>query len=329
MTVDLRTGRSKPHDPQDYITKIAAIAPAKPGAPHPLWSNFLDTVTNRNDDLIMFLQRYLGYCMTGHTTEQVLVFLYGTGGNGKGVFIKTVAEIFGDYAAVAPMELLISSDIDRHPTEIAKLTGARLLVAQETQEGRRWDEAKIKNLTGSDRLTGRFMRQDFFDFTPQFKLLIAGNHMPSLRNVDPAIKRRFLLVPFTVQIKDPDTNLAEKLKVEWPAILRWMITGCLLWRESGLKVPAIVREASDKYFASEDILSQWLDECTDRKLDYTLTRTHDLFVAWTQWCEPRKHYPGTEKGFSMKLTEKGFLNKHNKARQSVFEGIALKSVGGY
>jgi putative DNA primase/helicase len=128
-------------------------------------------VTANNAELIEFLQRYLGYCMTGSTKEQVLIFLHGLGGNGKGVFVKTVAEIFGDYAVVAPMELLISSINDRHPTEIAKLMGARLVITQETQEGRRWDEAKVKQLTGSDKLTGRFMRQDFFDFTPTHKFL--------------------------------------------------------------------------------------------------------------------------------------------------------------
>jgi putative DNA primase/helicase len=322
-TVDLLTGIQKEHDPFDYITKIAAEAP-KPEVEHPLWSNFLDTVTAGDADLIEFLQRYMGYCMTGHTTEQVLVFLYGKGGNGKGVFIKTVSEIFGDYAVIAPMELLIASDNDRHPTEIAKLMGARLVVAQETQEGRRWDESKIKTLTGSDKLTGRFMRQDFFDFTPQFKLLIAGNHMPSLRNVDEAIKRRFLLVPFIVHIDKPDKDLFEKLKSEWPAILRWMIAGCLKWRESGLMVPKIVRDASDKYFASEDILTQWIDEALDRRLDDKTTRTHDLFFSWKTWCEPRNYRPGSEKSFIMRMEDKGFRKKLNNARQAVFEGVAFR-----
>jgi putative DNA primase/helicase len=223
------------------------------------------------------------------------------------------------------MELLIASDNDRHPTEIAKVMGARLVVAQETQEGRRWDESKIKTLTGSDKLTGRFMRQDFFDFTPQFKLLIAGNHMPSLRNVDEAIKRRFLLVPFTVHIKDPDTGLFEKLKPEWPAILRWMIDGCLEWRKSGLMVPKIVRDASDRYFASEDILSQWLDECVDRNLGVTSTRTRDLFVSWKAWCEIRNLRPGSEKSFSQRMEDKGFDRKQNRAKQSVFEGVGFKA----
>jgi putative DNA primase/helicase len=239
MTMDLRTGIAKPHDRLDYCTKIAAVRAAEPGTPHPLWSKFLARVTANNDDLIGFLKRYLGYCCTGFTTEQVLVFLYGTGANGKGVFINTVSKILGDYAVVAPMELLIASNNERHPTEIAKLLGARLVTAQETTKGRRWDETKIKNLTGGDKLSARFMRQDWFDFVATFKLLIAGNSKPSLRTVDEAIRRRFLLVPFTVQIPkhERDLNLTRKLEPEWPAILRWMIDGCLEWRRSGLMVP--------------------------------------------------------------------------------------------
>jgi putative DNA primase/helicase len=189
----------------------------------------------------------------------VLVFLFGTGANGKSVFVSTVMGILGDYAIVAPMETFVASKYDRHPTEIAKLMGARLVVAQETQKGRRWDESKIKMLTGGDKLTGRFMRGDFFDFKPTHKLLISGNHKPSLRNVDEAIRRRLLLVPFVVQIPaaERDPRLVDKLKAEWPAILRWMIDGCLEWRRDGLRVPAVVRTATDEYLADNDTLAQW------------------------------------------------------------------------
>ena len=226
-TIDLNTGIERPSDPRDYITKIAAVAAADPGTPHPLWDAFLARVTDNNPELIGFLQRFLGYCMTGETSEHVLLFLYGTGANGKSVFVNTVSGIFGDYAIIAPMELFMASKHERHPTEIAKLRGARLVVAQETEKGRRWDTTKIKSLTSDDKLTGRFMRQDFFDFTPTHKLIITGNHKPSLRTVDEAMRRRLLLVPFTVQIPpgERDPRLAEKLSAEWPAILRWMIDG--------------------------------------------------------------------------------------------------------
>ena len=173
-------------------------APA--GTTHPSWTKFLERVTDHSGELQGFLQRYIGYCCTGFTTEHVFVFAYGTGANGKSTFINTIARIFGDYATVADMSTFISSNVEHHPTDLAKLRGARLVVAQETQKGRRWDETKIKALTGGDKITARFMRQDFFDFVPTFKLFICGNHKPRLTSVDEAMRRRLLLVPFTVQI---------------------------------------------------------------------------------------------------------------------------------
>ena len=242
-TFDLRTGVGRPPDPLDYITKKTACGAAPAGTPHPLWTKFLDRVTGHNVELQGFLQRYIGYCCTGFTTEHVFVFAYGTGANGKSTFINTIAGILGDYATVADMSTFIASNHERHPTDLAKLRGARLVVAQETQKGRRWDETKIKALTGGDKITARFMRQDFFDFMPTFKLFIGGNHKPRLSNVDEAMRRRLLLVPFTVQIPRGRTRPApaEKLKAEWPAILRWCIEGCLEWQRIGLAPPGVVR----------------------------------------------------------------------------------------
>ena len=226
-TFDLRTGIGHPPDPRDYITKRTACRCAPAGAPRPLWTAFLERITDGNAELQGFLQRYLGYCCTGFTSEHVFVFAYGTGANGKSTFINTVAQIFGDYATVADMSTFIASKVEHHPTDLAKLRGARLVVAQETQRGRRWDETKIKALTGGDKITARFMRRDFFDFMPTFKLFIVGNHKPRLGSVNEAMRRRLLLVPFTVQIPpdERDPRLAEKLKAEWPAILRWCIDG--------------------------------------------------------------------------------------------------------
>jgi P4 family phage/plasmid primase-like protien len=223
------------------------------------------------------------------------------------------------------MEMFIESRFERHPTEIAKLMGARLVIAQEMQKGRRWDEAKIKNLTGADRLTARFMRGDFFDFKPTHKLMIAGNHKPSLRNVDEAIRRRFLLVPFTVTIPEHerDPQLIEKLKPEWPAILRWMIDGCLQWRQYGLLIPAIVRAASEEYFGDQDIIAQWVDEwlVADPK---AFTTSRDLFKCWCLWCDERKLTPGTETAFVESLKERGYEHKRKEFGRG-FIGIALKA----
>ena len=186
--VDLRSGRIHPHDRDALCSKITAVAPSYTRCPR--WQRFLDEITAGDADLQAFLGRVAGYVLTGSTREHALFFLYGTGANGKGTFLNTLTGILGDYARIAGMDTFTETSSDRHPTELAMLRGARLVTAQETDEGRRWAESRIKALTGGDPITARFMRQDFFTYTPQFKLLIAGNHKPGLRNIDEAIRRR-------------------------------------------------------------------------------------------------------------------------------------------
>jgi putative DNA primase/helicase len=223
------------------------------------------------------------------------------------------------------MEMFLASNVERHPTEIAKLKGSRLVVAHETQKGRRWDEAKIKNLTGGDKLTGRFMRGDFFDFKPTHKFMIAGNHKPSFRSVDEAIRRRFLLVPFTVCIPDEDRDpkLADKLKAEWPAIFRWMIDGCGEWRRDGLMIPDSVRKATDEYLADQDTIAQWADEWIEPRLD-AFAKTRDLFRSWKQFCDDRNLAAGTETAFADSLKDRGYEQKRTNSARG-FKGITLKS----
>jgi putative DNA primase/helicase len=280
-TYDLRTGIGRARAPADYLTKKTACAAAPAGTPHPLWTAFLDRITAGNE-LQQFLQRYIGYCCTGFTTEHVFVFAYGTGANGKGTFINTIARIFGDYATVADMNTFLVTKNERHPTDLAKLHGARLVVAQETERGRRWDETKIKALTGGDTITARFMRQDFFDFTPTFKLFIVGNHKPRLGTVDEAMRRRMLIVPFTVQIPthERDPKLPEKLWTERRAILRWCIDGCLEWQRVGLAPPAIVRDATEEYFQDQDTVGQWIEDRANPQAGvFAFTLSSELFTS--------------------------------------------------
>jgi P4 family phage/plasmid primase-like protien len=325
-TLDLRNGLGRSPDPLDYLTKQAACTCAPAGTLHPLWTKFLDRITNRDAELQVFLQRYVGYCCTGFTAEHVFVFAYGTGANGKSTFINTVRGIFGDYATIADMATFIASNIEHHPTDLAKLMGARLVVAQETKRGRRWDETKIKALTGGDKITARFMRQDFFDYVPTFKLFICGNHKPRLANVDEAMRRRLLLVPFTVQIPraERDKGLARKLEAEWPAILRWCIDGCLQWQQTGLAPPAIVRNATEAYFADQDTLQQWLEDCTEDGGVYAFSRTAELFASWKTWCEGHNLKPGSAQALSEALTDRGFAKKRNNAGQQGFSNLSVK-----
>jgi putative DNA primase/helicase len=253
--VDLRTGQSIDPKPEQYITKRTAVAPADGSAP--IWRQFLETVTNGSDDLIEFLQRFAGYSLTGETREQCLAFLYGTGQNGKGVFITTLAKILGDYAATADADVFMESDQQRHPTEMARLRGARLVTVDETDGTKRWNEKRIKRITGGGKIEARFMRQDDFEYMPQFKLLLAGNHKPQLRGVGKAIQRRIHLVPFTVTIPDHsrDNKLTQKLEAEYPQILRWMIEGCAMWQASGLNPPQVVTEATSHYIEARTLLA--------------------------------------------------------------------------
>jgi putative DNA primase/helicase len=173
-----------------------------------------------------------------------------------------MAGILGDYHRTAPIETFTASNSDRHPTDLAGLRGARLVSASETEEGRLWAESRIKQLTGGDMISARFMRQDFFDFLPAFKLFITGNHKPSLRSVDEAIRRRFHLIPFAVTIppEERDPDLKVKLEAEWPGILAWLIQGCLSWQASGLRPPQAVQEATAAYLEAEDAIAAWIEE---------------------------------------------------------------------
>jgi putative DNA primase/helicase len=327
QTFDLRNGTSRSPDPGSFITKKTACAAASPGAPHPLWSAFLNKITADNVELQSFLQRFMGYCCTGATDEHVFIFAYGTGANGKSTFINTILKVFGDYATVADVGTFIASHHERHPTDMAKLHGARLVVAQETQKGRQWDEAKIKTMTGGDKITARFMRQDFFDFTPRFKLFITGNHKPRLENVDEAMRRRLLLVPFVVQIppEERDPELPEKLKTEWPAILRWCLDGCGEWRRIGLAPPEIVTEATKSYFDEQDILQEWLDDCVEAGSPSAFTSSTQLYASWKQWSDDRGLAPGTVKALSSALTDLGYTAKRNMHGRG-FQGIILKQL---
>jgi putative DNA primase/helicase len=303
--VDLRSGKLRPHDPNDYHTKCTSVGPDA-AFPSPRWQAFLNCVCRGDPEFISFIRRTLGYILTGVTREHALFFCYGTGANGKSTFINAIAGCIGDYHRVASIETFIASNSDRHPTDLAALRGARLVTAVETEEGRRWAESKIKSVTGGDKISARFMRQDFFEFDPTFKLVIAGNHKPGLRSVDEAIRRRFHLLPFVAAIPagERDEQLGEKLKAEWPAILAWMISGCLDWQHQGLEPPAAVRTATAEYLEAEDSFAAWFEQSCDLDPD-AFERTTNLFESWKKSAQSSGEYVGTLRKFSQRLEERG------------------------
>ncbi|MHA6829487.1 phage/plasmid primase, P4 family [Ralstonia pseudosolanacearum] len=321
--VDLRTGRQRPHDRDDRMTKITT---ATPGGDCPTWRQFLAEVTGGDAELQAYLQRMAGYALTGSTQEHALFFLYGTGANGKSVFVNTLATILGDYAANAAMDTFMETRTDRHPTDMAGLRGARFVAAIETEQGRRWAESKVKNLTGGDKISARFMRQDFFEFFPQFKLFVAGNHKPAIRNIDEAMKRRLHLIPFTVTVPPErrDKHLQQKLLAERDGILAWAVQGCLDWQRLGrLDPPQQVLDATEEYFEAEDALGRWLDERCVREAN-AKSLTAELFNDWKQWAEAAGEFAGSQKRFADLLLTRGVEKWRNTAGLRGFRGVGLK-----
>jgi len=303
-TVDLKTGHIRPALQTDYITRMTAVAPAEtPDCPR--WLKFLGEACGEDEGLIRFLQQWAGYCLTGDTREESLLFIYGPGGNGKGKFLGALQGILADYCRNAAMDSFTAAQHgDKHPTDIAMLKGSRMVCASETEEGRAWAEVRIKALTGRDKISARFMRQDFFEFTPEFKLTIIGNHKPVLHNVDDAAKRRFNMVPFLFQPPEPDKALDEKLKAEWPAILRWMIDGCIDWQMNGLVRPGVVVDATAAYFSEQDIIHQWIEDCCEVGKKHADT-VASLFKSWSDYALANGEKPGSTKSFSQILIRNG------------------------
>ena len=223
------------------------------------------------------------------------------------MFLKTIGNILGDYATSAAMDTFTASHSDKHPTDLAKLKGARMVTASETEEGRAWAESRIKELTGNERpISARFMRQDFFEYWPTFKLVFVGNHKPVLRNVDDAARRRFNIIPFTHKPVTPDTELKDKLRAEYPAILRWMIDGCLDWQKNGLVRPPVVIEATAEYFSEQDSVRQWIEECCDTGGTLLSDTTENLYASWSAWITASGEKPGTRQSLNQTLQRQGF-----------------------
>ena len=261
--LDLETGEHHRPDPNLMISKCLGVAPSDE-ADCPIWLQFLEEATANHEGLMDYLQVFFGYSLTGSMKEEIMTFVYGPGGNGKGVMLKTIGSIFGDFYTSTPASTFMETNRNEHPTELADLQGRRLVSASETDEDAKWNLSRIKEITGNENpIKARYMRQNFFEFWPVCKLMIIGNNMPEIGNVDPAIARRLRLIEMTNLPKRVDNDLKEKLMPERPAILRWMLKGLETYQKEGLIAPDCVTKASSAYLAAEDVVGQFLQDCCE------------------------------------------------------------------
>lgn len=314
-TLDLRIGELRPHRREDFITKLAPVA-FDPGAACPRWKAFLDTIFDGNAELGTYLQRLVGYCLTGDASEHILPFLFGTGANGKSTFVEVVLKLLGsDYSMKAPPDLLMAKRGESHPTDRADLFGKRFVACVETEEGRKLAEALTKELTGGDRVRARRMREDFWEFAPTHKVWLAGNHKPQIVGTDHGIWRRIKLIPFEVVISDKqqDKQLGKKLAAELPGVLNWALAGCLDWQRHGLQEPAIVQTATNDYAGEEDEVGQFLDECCARGTHF-VAAGGELFAAFQRFVPNTGLTPHA---FGARLRQHGFKNRHPRTGKEV------------
>ena len=307
-TVDLRTGELRAHNPNDLITKIVN-ARYVPSATAPTWLSFLDEIIP-DPDVRAFLQRALGYTLSADYREQCLFFCHGSGSNGKSTLIRTWLDLLGDYAKQAAPDLLMATREERHPTGLADLAGSRFVASVETEDGRELAESLVKQMTGGDKQKARFMRGDFFEFDPTFKLFIAANHKPVIKGTDHAIWRRIHMIPFIVTISEDrkDPELPAKLRAELDGILAWGVEGCREWLKSGLCPPSGVKEATRDYRKEMDVLADFLEEScvfTSSLTDYVTSS--GIYAKYVQWCQTNGEKPMSQRGLGLRLQERDCL----------------------
>jgi putative DNA primase/helicase len=323
-TLDLRTGQLRAHAKEDLLSNLTEIS-YQAGADCELWDSFLWRVVDRNDDLYAYIRRFVGYLLVGDTSDQSLHFLYGMGANGKSVFCEVLMHLMGEYAASVSADLIMLKRHGGIPNDIARLRGVRVALMNETSQGARFDEAKLKDLTGSDTLNARFLHQEFFDFKPTHRIIIRGNHKPAIHGTDEGIWRRLRLIPFSVTIPEDerDLHLLEKLDTELPGILNWAIQGCREWQDQGLKAPGIVAQAVQAYREESDTLGRFIAECCEvRKLGQV--KSSVLFKSYQQFADAAGERWMASKDFPHEMLRRGFDCKRSNSGV-LFLGIELRT----
>ena len=325
-TLNLKTGKIQPHDPSNNITKLAPIT-YDPAANPQIFHDFIRSVFAENENVIQFMQRFLGYCLTGDTREQKFMIAWGSGQNGKGTLLNLILDILGDNAETTPADTIMAKKSEGIPNDIARLRGARYVLASETQKGRRMNEALVTQMTGQDRMAARFLHQEFFEFWPQFKIVLLTNDKPNASGDASALWRRIMLTPFTQKFEGAkcDNTLREKLRhpAEMAGVFRWLVDGCLAWQKNGLQPPDEVIQATTDYRNENDVLGDWLEEnCIIG--NYVTGKIADLYKNFEEWSlnNGEKHFFNKKK-FSQYLAQKGYeLYKGTAGVRSV-RGVGL------
>ncbi len=323
--VDLRTGSYRPAERDDFLTRQCGT-PFVESATCPIFQAFLARATGGDIELEAYLQRLIGYTLTGSAIEHCLGFLYGRGRNGKSTFLETMQSLTGDYSVQTQPETLTTTQRKGGANnDVARLAGRRLVVSNEVDEGSHFDEALIKQLTGGDIVTARFLYQESFDFKPKFKLLIIGNYKPVIRGDDNGIWSRVHLIPFiqTIPEAEQDKLLTVKLQKELPGILNWAIAGCLAWQKNGIKPPKVIVDATRAYRADMDILGEWMDEDCVFGATHTVS-SQALYESYNSWCHRANIKPISSKSFGRKLEDRGISKCHTRSGNK-FVGIAIDS----
>ncbi len=323
-TIDLRTGALRPHRHEDLITKVVPVE-YDPDAHAPRFAQFLREIFDGDEDLISFVRRFAGYSLTGSTAERAFAILHGSGKNGKTTLVELLRDVLGNYAINTDTETILRKKYTGVGNDVAALKGARFVSAAEVEQGRALAEAKVKNLTGTDTVTARFLFAEPFDFRPEFKLWLSTNNKPIIRGTDDAIWDRIRLIPFTRRFKgrDADTRLPEKLRAEMPGVLRWMVEGCLEWQRAGLGVPDKVVAATEGYRAEMDTLAAFIEERCIVRPD-VWCKFADLYAAYVEWCKDSNEDAERKRGFANRLTERGFEAGNGAKNVAIRKGIALR-----
>lgn len=317
-TIELKNGTLQAHRAEDFMTRLVPIA-YDPAARCPLFLTFLNRIFDGNQGVIDYLRRFAGYCLTGQTGEQILLFLYGLGCNGKSVLANVLGALLGDFASTATSDLLMARDRRGATCDVAALRGARVVKVSEFDDGERLAEAQIKTLSGGDPVTCRHLYGEFFSYVPAYKIILIGNHKPKIRGTDHGIWRRLHLLDFRVTIpeQERDPLLQDKLAAELPGILAWAVQGCLEWQKVGLCPPDGIKAAVDEYRRSEDIFQQWLaDSCTLG--EHLTTLANDLLNSFIQFSKWRNTTP---QKLGRMLTEAGFIRE--KSSVTRWRGLGL------